>query len=114
VNGRRNGSVGGEDSVCEFEEGVGPALEAFVEGAAEAVESIGGFHDAPIMHPPPASRTPYLLVGLKRKLRASVNRRVACGSTGTTKAVGSAGELLALGWYFPTITYSLGLYAFAG
>jgi hypothetical protein len=33
------------------------------------LESIGRFHDALIMHPPTAPRTPYLLVGLKRKLR---------------------------------------------
>jgi hypothetical protein len=31
-----------------------------------------------------------------------------------TKAVGSAGELLALGWYFPAPPYSRGVYAFAG
>jgi hypothetical protein len=31
-----------------------------------------------------------------------------------TKAVGSAGELLALGWYFPGPPYSRGVYAFAG
>jgi hypothetical protein len=61
VGGRRNGAVGGEDGVGEFEESVCPAVEAFVERAAEAVQSIGRFHDAPIMHPPPVSRTPYLL-----------------------------------------------------
>jgi hypothetical protein len=44
-------------------------VEAFVERAAEVVESIGRFHDAPIMHPPTATRTPYLSAELKRKLR---------------------------------------------
>jgi hypothetical protein len=70
VSGRRNGTVGSEDSIGEFEEGVASAAEAFVERAAEAVESIGRFHDAPIMYSPRALRTPYLLVGLKRKLRS--------------------------------------------
>jgi hypothetical protein len=69
VSGRRNGPVRSEDGIGEFEEGVSPAMEAFVERAAEGLESIGRFHDALIMHPPTAPRTPYLLVGLKRKLR---------------------------------------------
>jgi hypothetical protein len=34
VNGRRNG-VRGEDGVCELEEGIGPAVEAFVERVTE-------------------------------------------------------------------------------
>jgi hypothetical protein len=70
VSGRRNGCVRSEDGVGEFEESVGSEVEAFVERAAETVQSIGRFHNAPIMHPPLAFRTPYLLVGLKRKLRA--------------------------------------------
>ncbi len=45
VSGRRGGGGGGvavrgEDGVGELEEGVGPAVEAFVERAAEGVESI--------------------------------------------------------------------------
>ncbi len=58
VNGRRGGTVRGEDGVGELEESVAPAVEAFVERAAEAVESIGRFHDAPIMHWPTALRIP--------------------------------------------------------
>ena len=69
MNGRRDGRVRTEDGVGQFEEGVAPGVEALVERAAEALESIGRFHDAPIMHPPPAFRTPYLPAGLKRKLR---------------------------------------------
>ena len=68
MNGRRDG-VGSEDGVGEFEESVAPAVEAFVERVAEAVESIARFHDAPIVHSPTASRTPYLPVELKRKLK---------------------------------------------
>jgi hypothetical protein len=49
VDGRRGGSVRTEDGVGELEEGVGPAVEAFVERAAEVAKSIGRFHDAPIM-----------------------------------------------------------------
>ena len=49
MDGRRGGSVRAEDGVCEFEEGVAPAVEAFVERAAEVAKSIGRFHDAPIM-----------------------------------------------------------------
>jgi hypothetical protein len=69
MSGRRNGTVRTEDGVGEFEEGVASAAEAFVERAAEGLESIGRFHDAPIMHSPRALRTPYLQAGLKRKLR---------------------------------------------
>jgi len=50
VGRRRGGTIGGEDSVGEFEEGVSPAVEAFVERATEGAKSIGRFHDAPIMH----------------------------------------------------------------
>ena len=53
---RRGGAVRGEDGVCELEEGVCPAMEAFVERAAEGLESIGRFHGVPIMHPPRAFR----------------------------------------------------------
>jgi hypothetical protein len=52
VSGTRNGCVRTEDGVGEFEEGVGPAVEAFVERAAEIVESIGRFHDEHIMRSP--------------------------------------------------------------
>ena len=52
VDGRRSGSVRGEDGVGELEEGVGPAVEAIVERTAEVVESIGRFHDVPIMRSP--------------------------------------------------------------
>ena len=52
VGGRRGGAVRGEDGVGELEEGVSPAVEAFVELAAEGAKSIGRFHDAPIMHSP--------------------------------------------------------------
>jgi hypothetical protein len=50
VGRRRGGTVRGEDGVSEFKEGVGPAVEAFVERVAEGAKSIGRFHDAPIMH----------------------------------------------------------------
>ncbi len=58
VDRGRGGSVSTEDGVGELEEGVASAVEAFVEGVAEAVQSIGRYHDAPIMHSPRASRTP--------------------------------------------------------
>jgi hypothetical protein len=75
VNGRRDSGVRTEDGVGQFEEGVAPTVEAFVERAAETVESIGTFHDAPIMHSPTTLRIPYLPVELKRKLRAGAIRR---------------------------------------
>ena len=49
VDGRRGGSVRAEYGVGELEEGVCPAVEAFVERAAEGEKSIGRFHDTPIM-----------------------------------------------------------------
>jgi hypothetical protein len=53
VGGGRGGAVRSEDGVGEFEEGVFPAVEAFVERAAEGAKSIGRrFHGIPIMHPP--------------------------------------------------------------
>jgi hypothetical protein len=79
VDGGRDGGVGVEDGVGEFEEGVGSALETFVERAAEAVESVVvGFHDVPIMHSPRAPRILYLPMELKRKLRGSANRPLSC------------------------------------
>ena len=74
MDGGRDGGVGVEDGVGEFEEGVGCALETFVERAAEAVESVVGFHDAPIVHSPRAPRILYLPMELKRKFRACANR----------------------------------------
>jgi hypothetical protein len=57
VGGRRGGgAVSGEDSVGELEEGVGSAVEASVEQAAEGPKSIGRFHGVPIMHPQRAFR----------------------------------------------------------
>ena len=50
VGGRRGGAVSGEDGVGELEEGVGSAMEASVERAAEGTKSIGRFHGVPIMH----------------------------------------------------------------
>jgi hypothetical protein len=41
VSGRRDSGVRTRDGVAQFEEGVAPTLEAFVERAAETVESIG-------------------------------------------------------------------------
>ena len=58
VDRRRGGGVRTEDGVGELEEGVASAVGAFVERVAEAVESIGRFHNAPIMHSPRAFRTP--------------------------------------------------------
>jgi hypothetical protein len=53
VGGGRGGAVSGQDGVGELEEGVFPAVEAFVERAAEGAKSIGRrFHGVPIMHPP--------------------------------------------------------------
>ena len=49
VDGRRGGSVRAEDGVGKLEESVAPAVEAFVERAAEVAKIIGRFHDAPIM-----------------------------------------------------------------
>jgi hypothetical protein len=68
VNRRREGGVRTEDGVGELEESVAPGVEAFVERVAEAMESIGRFHDGHIMPSPRALRTPYLPVELKRKL----------------------------------------------
>src|SRR5215218_6964683 len=56
VSGRRGGTVRGEDGVGELEEGVSPAVEAFVERTAEGLESIGRFHGLTIMHSPRAFR----------------------------------------------------------
>jgi hypothetical protein len=53
---RRGSAVCGEDGVGELKEGVCPAVEAFVERAAEGLESIGRFHGVPIMHSPRAFR----------------------------------------------------------
>jgi hypothetical protein len=52
VDGRRSGSVRAEDGVGELEEGVAPGVKAFVEREAEVAESIGRFHDEPIMRSP--------------------------------------------------------------
>jgi hypothetical protein len=68
VNWRRDG-VRSEEGVGEFEESVASAVETFVERVAKAVESVGGFHDAPIMPSLTAFRILYLSAGLKRKLR---------------------------------------------
>ena len=57
VNGRREGCIRGEDGVGELEESVAPGVEAFVEGVAEAEQSVGRFHDAHIMHSPTTLRT---------------------------------------------------------
>jgi len=56
VGGGRGGAVRGEDGVGELEEGICPAVEAFVERAAEGAKSIGRFHDVPIMRLPGAFR----------------------------------------------------------
>jgi hypothetical protein len=55
VNGRRD-AIRGEEGVGELEEGVAPAVEAFVERATEGAKSIGRFHDAPIMRSPTVLR----------------------------------------------------------
>jgi hypothetical protein len=60
VSGRRDCGVSSENGVGELEESVAPRVEAFVEGAAEAVESVGRFHDEHIMHSPTTLRTPHL------------------------------------------------------
>ena len=53
MGGGRGAAVRGQDGVGELEEGVSPAVEAFVERAAEGAKSIGRrFHGVPIMHPP--------------------------------------------------------------
>jgi hypothetical protein len=52
VGGGRGGAVCGEDGIGELEEGVFPAVEAFVERATEGVKSTGRFHNAPIMRSP--------------------------------------------------------------
>jgi len=67
----RGESVSGEEGVGEFEESVGPAMEAFIERAAEAVETVVGFHDASIMPSPNASRILYMPTELKHKLSKS-------------------------------------------
>jgi hypothetical protein len=58
VGRRRGGAVRGQDGVGKLEEGVSPAVEAFVERAAEGLESIGRFHGVTIMHPPRDFRIP--------------------------------------------------------
>ena len=76
VDGRRDG-IRGEEGVGELEESIGSTVEAFVERVpegAQSVESVRGFHGAPIMHSPAAFRILYLPAGLKRKLRACANR----------------------------------------
>ena len=50
MNGRRYGFCA-EESVSEFEEGVGSAVETAVERVAAGVESIVRFHDASMMRP---------------------------------------------------------------
>src|SRR5215217_6792228 len=100
VDGRRSGSVRAEDGLCEFEKSVAPAVEAFVERAAEVVESIGRFHDAPIMHPPTATRTPYLSAELKRKLRRGLLRLFGGSSFWSS--------LLALAGFFQQLDISHG------
>jgi hypothetical protein len=50
VGRRRGDAVLATDGVGELEEGIWPAVVAFVERAAEGAKSIGRFHDAPIMH----------------------------------------------------------------
>ncbi len=42
MGGGRGGTVCGEDGVCELKEGVCPAVEAFVERAAEGANSTWG------------------------------------------------------------------------
>jgi len=69
VSGRRDGGLRGEDGIGQLEEGVGSAVEAIVERAAEGAKSVGRFHDVPIMPPPTACRILPLPAGLKRKLR---------------------------------------------
>ena len=59
MGGGRGTTVCGEDGVCELKEGVCPAVEAFVERAAEGDKSIGRFHNvhnALIMRSPSAFR----------------------------------------------------------
>src|SRR5215212_9152084 len=56
VGRRRGGAVRGEDGIGKLEEGVSPAVEAFVERGAEGAKSIGRFYGGPIMHPPRAFR----------------------------------------------------------
>jgi hypothetical protein len=58
-----------EDGVGEFEEGVVPVVETFVERATERLESIERFYDATIMHSPTTFRITYLPAGLKRTLQ---------------------------------------------
>lgn len=65
---RGRDGVGSEDGVGKFEEGIGSAVEAFVERVAEGVESIVGFHNVLIMHSPKNRRILYLPAQLKRKL----------------------------------------------
>ena len=91
VDGGRYG-VGGEEGVGEFEEGVGPTVEALVERVAEGakgVKSVVRFHDALIMHSLTAYRILQPPTGLKRKLRACANRRVAYVSSVSGEAVQS-------------------------
>ncbi len=65
-------AIGGEESIGEFEESIGPTMEAFVEGltkGGQSMESVGGLHNVPIMHSSRACRISSLPAGLKRKLR---------------------------------------------
>jgi hypothetical protein len=68
MNWGRDG-VGGEEGVGDLEEGVGSAVEAIVERAAEAAKSVVGIHDAFIMHSSRDRRLPFPQMELKRKLR---------------------------------------------
>ncbi len=71
---RRRDGVRGEEGVGELEKSIGSTVEAFVERVAETVESIGRFHDAPIMHSPTAFRTPYLPVAVKTQAKREIRR----------------------------------------
>jgi hypothetical protein len=62
VDGRRGGGIRAEDGVGEFEEGVFPAVETFVERAAEGSENIKRFHDEHI------TRSPRILRILRHQL----------------------------------------------
>lgn len=56
MSGRRGNAVRDEDGIGKLEEIIGPTMEAFVERATKAVESVVGSHDAPILRSPRVSR----------------------------------------------------------
>src|SRR5215213_11583554 len=100
VDRRRNRAGGGEQGVGQLKERVGSTLEAPVERVSKGAQIVEGLRYG--VHNDPscsqcspmstADNDPWPL-GLKHKLRACANRRVAYVSRTNQKAVGSLSEM---------------------